>query len=437
MTTIIRNLSDLRFLKDALRVAEDPPDPQLVEAAPSSSAEYDHHSDAEPAPEDDSADIAELEGLLNKHGFWLGYSPLKGWALLDRKHREYSEGNRPFILLGDGSIDRLSREEFSCEPKGPWRLCYWKKIDSSNRRTAGLLSDLLPEIRRYAEQSELAAQRKAKLVADRNEDYASRIGEPLFDEALYSDCGPEFQEKWAAARKAHYAEKLPHRAEWLRSWAKKISAGMLGLEPTWSQGVAAEQHLSNNGINHLWHFTDVRNLASICRAGGLYSWVGLGAMGIRDAYMVSDDLSRDCDARLGRARFVRLSFIPNSWFFHRVLWHRQLVWLRFSLKALTLGEVAYSKGNAASGFVSLQDDLPSMGIDWNTVTSFAPPHAADKGPTLYRTLYRDKVPDPILFDQISKAWNSEVLIKHYLPLDFCTGVFDCRTGEALNIPASS
>lgn len=437
MTTIIRDLSDLHLLKEALRVAEDRPDPQLLEAVPSISEECDHHPDPELAPEDDAADIAELEGLLKKHGLWLGYSPLKGWALLDRKHREYSEWNRPFILLGDGSIDRLSREEFGCEPKGPWQLSYWKKIDGSSRRKAGLVSDLLPEIRRYAEQSELAARRKEKLVADRNEDHASRIGEPRFDEALYSACGLEFYEKWAAARIAHYAEALPRRAEWLQSWAKKISAGTLGPEPTWSRGIAAEQHLSSNGISDLWHFTDVRNLAPICRAGGLYSWAGIGAMGIRDAFMVADDFSRSCDARLGRERYVRLSFIPNSWFFHRVRWHQQSVWLRFSLKALTLGEVAYSRGNAASGFVSLQDDLPSMGIDWNTVTSFAPPHTADKGPTYYPRLYQDQVGDPMLFRQISNAWNSEVLIKHYLPLDFCTGVFDCRTGEALNISTPS
>lgn len=437
MTTIIRNLSDLHLLKDALRVAEDQSDPLLLEAVPHPSEVFDHRSEAEPAPEDDPAVIAELEDLLKKHGFWLGFSPLKGWALLDRKHREYSEWNRPFLLLGDGSIDRLSREEFGCEPKGPWRLSYWKKIDGANRHLAGLVSNLLPEIRRYAEQSELAARQKAKLVADRSDDYASRIGEPFFDEALYSACGLDFYENWSALRRAHYAEALPRRVEWLRSRAKKISAGESGPEPTWSRGMAAERYLSDNGINYLWHFTDVRNLAPICRAAGLYSWAGLAAIGINDAYMVANDFSRNCDARLGRERYVRLSFIPNSWFFHRVRWNHQAVWLRFSLKALTLGEVAYSRGNAASGFVSLQHDLLSMGIDWNTVTSFAPHHPADKGPTRYPTLYQDQVGDPLLFHQISNSWNSEVLIKHYLPLDFCTGIFDCRTGESLNIPTSS
>lgn len=391
---------------------------------------------SEPLVEDPVA-LAELEGLLRKYGFWLGFSPIKGWVLLDRKHREYSDWNRPFIVLGDGSIDRLSREEFSCEPKGPWQLNYWKKIDDASRRAAGLASELLPAIRRYIEHVELAAKRRSKLVADRNEDYATRIGEPPFDESLYAAYGTEFYQKWAATRVAHYAEMLPRRVEWLQLWAKKINAGASGVEPTWSRGMVAEHHLSDNGVSHLWHFTDVRNLKLILRAGGLYSWAGLDALGIKDAYMLANDYSRSCDARLGRERYVRLSFIPNSWFFHRVNWRQQTVWLRFSLKALTLGEIAYSRGNAASGFVALEDDLPLMGIDWKMVSSFSAPYSSDKGPTYYPTLFRDQVDDPLLFHQISSAWNSEVLIKHYLPLDFCTGIFDCRTGQPLDIHASS
>lgn len=436
MTTKIRSLSDLHLLKEALRVADERSDSKVLEDADTTPEVFDNLSDEthEP-PEEDPADIAELEGLLKKYDFWLGYSPLKGWALLDRKHREYSDWSRPFILLGDGSIDRLSRAEFSSEPKGPWRLDYWKKLEGATRRAAGLASDLLPEIRRYVEEAEQVAKHKAKIVADRNEDYATRIGEPPLDEALYSACGLDFHEKWTAARKAHYADALPRRTEWLRTQAKKINAGTSGPEPAWSRGIAAERHLSENGINHLWHFTDLRNLALICRAGGLYSWAGLDALGISDAYMLADDFSRNCDARLGRERYVRLSFIPNSWFFHRVRWRQQAVWLRFSMKALTLGEVSYSRGNAASGFVALQDDLRLMAVDWNMVTSFSAPHSSDRGPTYYPRLYQDQVGDPMLFRQISNAWNSEVLIKHYLPLDFCTGVFDCRTGEILNISA--
>jgi hypothetical protein len=327
----------------------------------------------------------------------------------------------------------LSREEFSKEPHGPWALEYWKRIDRTTRLESGPVTALLPEIRLYCAKATQAAQFKAKLIADRNEDFSTHIDEPPFDEELYSTSGLEFQKEWARVRREHYARALPIRVAWLRGWAKKISDGVTGLEPTWSQGTAAGCHLSDHGITHLWHFTDIRNLAVIRREGGLYSWAGLVALGIRDAHMMADSFSRMCDARLRREQYVRLSFIPNSWFFQRVRYSGQSVWLRFSLKALVLGEVAYSLGNAASGFVALQGNLPAMGINWDMATPFAAPCSDERGPTQYPRLYQEQVGDPILFRQISNAWNSEVLIKHFLPLDFCNGVFDSRTGEPIRV----
>lgn len=434
MTTTIRSLADLHLLRNALRIAEEASDSDQPVNSPMAAEAY--RAPVEPPlaiPDDDPADLAELEHLLKQHDLWLGYSPIKGWALLDRKHPEYTSWMRPFVLLGNGNLDRLSREEFSKEPQGPWALEYWKRIDRATRQESGPVTALLPEIRRYSEKVAQAALHKAKLDADRDEDFATRIADPYFDYALYFSSGLAFHEQWAAAKREHYARALPVRVAWLREWAKKISDGVTGLEPTWSQGTAAAGHLSDHGITHLWHFTDIRNLAVIRREGGLYSWAGLGALGIRDAHMMANDYSRSCDTRLGREQYVRLSFIPNSWFFQRVRWSRQSVWLRFSLKALTLGEVAYSLGNAASGFVPLQGNLPAMGVNWDMVIPFAATCSDDRGPTQYPRLYEDQVGDHALFRQISNAWNSEVLIKHFLPLEFCNGVFDSRTGEPIRI----
>ena len=111
----------------------------------------------------------------------------------------------------------------------------------------------------------------------------------------------------------------------------------------------------------------------------------------------------------------------------------QSVWMRFSLRTLTLGEIAYSFGNAASEFVSLRDDIRSMGIDWNMVNPFSAQCSDDTGPTWYPTLYENQVGDPVLFRQISNAWNSEILIKHFLPFEFCDGIFDSRTGAPVRI----
>lgn len=427
MTTFIRNLSDLHLIKAALRAAEEAGNPD-AHATISSTVEN-LESQFAPCSATTDADLndqVELDRLLAQHDFWLGFSPIKGWALLDRKHPEYSAWNRPFLLLGNENVDRLSSVEFRLEPNGPWRLDYWKHVAEKTRQEA---ATLVPNILRYIQKAEQAAQRKAGLAADQNEDIVTQIGEPPFNEALYSNSRLEFREKWDAARREYYANALPVRAEWLRRWAKKMIDGAIGLEPAWSRGTAAAQHLSNSGISHLWHFTDIRNLATIRRVGGLYSWEGLDALGIEDVSMMADNVSRSCDARLGRGQYVRLSFIPNSWFFQRTRGSRRAVWLRFSVKALTLGEVAYSLGNAASGFVRIQSDLQLTEIDWNMVTPFSGQCSNEIGPTQYPKLYPEQVANPELFRQIKDAWNSEILIKHFLPIEFCNGAFDSRNGK--------
>jgi hypothetical protein len=241
------------------------------------------------------------------------------------------------------------------------------------------------------------------------EDLATRIHNPLFN----------------------YADALPARIRWLNKCSERIKSGENGLEPAWSRGKAVSDYLSDQGIDHLWHFTDIRNLESIHRERGLLSWAGVSARGITNAYMVANDISRSCDKRLGREHFVRLSFIPNSWFFHRVRREIQLVWMRFSMQALSLGEVFYSFGNAASDHVSLQDDLCSMDLNWQVIRSFAGFHTDKKGPTQYPFRYMNQEEDPMIFKNESDSWNSEVLIKHFLPIDFCTGIFDCNTGKRL------
>ena len=409
--------------------------------------------------QDDLSELAEIEDLLRRHDdLWLGFSPVKGWVLLDLKHPEYNDWNRPFILLRDGSIDRLSREEFGNEPKGPWSLHFWKLLDNATKTLAGSVVVLLPAIRNYIQEAEQAAQLRAKelerleelrikeseLVAqliakhtiDRNEDLATRIDESRFSADIYSSAGLEIQDKWATAKREHYAAALPPRVRWLSCWAKRIQEGVSGLEPAWGRGVAAADHLDKNGIHYLWHFTDIRNLENIHHQGGLLSFAGLSPFGVC-AHLVANDYSRSCDLRLGRECYVRLSFIPNSWFFHRVFYKQShqsgLVWLRFSLQSLALGEVTYSLGNAASSFVRLQNDLPYAGINWEGVRPFSGAHADNKGPTIYPSLYLDQVGDLVLFQQLCKMWNSEILIKHFLPLEFCSGAFDCHTGKIILI----
>ena len=272
---------------------------------------------------------------------------------------------------------------------------------------------------------------EALASAERTEDLATRIDNPPFSPDIHFASSLEFQENYQAVKRAHYAGALPSRIRWLNKWSERIKSGAAGLEPAWSRGKEVSDYLRDQGIDHLWHLTDIRNLEGIHRERGLLSWAGVSARGIANAYMVADDISRSCDERLGREHFVRLSFIPNSWFFHRVRGQTRLVWMRFSMQALSLGEVFYSFGNAASGYVSLQDDLRSIGVNWETVKSFTGFHTDDKGPTRYPSRYMNQEEDPTMFKNERDSWNSEVLIKHFLPVNFCTGIFDSDTGERL------
>ena len=71
-----------------------------------------------PSSIDDPNSAAEMEALLDRRKFWLGYSPLKGWVILDRLRRD-SGWRRTFTLLRDRTFEWQSAEEFRNEPEGP------------------------------------------------------------------------------------------------------------------------------------------------------------------------------------------------------------------------------------------------------------------------------------------------------------------------------
>ena len=69
--------------------------------------------------------------------------------------------------------------------------------------------------------------------------------------------------------------------------------------------------LADRGIVCLWHFTDVANLDSIRKNGGLYSWYACQKRGIRIARPGGDDVSWRSDFHRRLEDYVRLSFNPN------------------------------------------------------------------------------------------------------------------------------
>lgn len=69
-----------------------------------------------------------------------------------------------------------------------------------------------------------------------------------------------------------------------------------------------EEVLKKHRIEHLYHFTDIRNLDSIREHGGLYSWWRCKGRGIRVSAPGSDERSREKDREKGLQDYVRLSF---------------------------------------------------------------------------------------------------------------------------------
>ena len=290
------------------------------------------------------------------------------------------------------------------------------------------------ETERLAAERE-AAVRAARVKAESEEKWASehrrdvetRVASFMGYMVDVSPCASalEYVEKHEAARLQHYRKWLPPRIEWLKSWAPKISQGEIGLEPIWSEGQAAAAYLQAKGIAHLWHFTDIRNLAHIFEAGGLLSYLALVVENVH-VLLSSNGESIRRDRSLNRQDSVRLSFVPNSFFFQRANRNACLVWLRFSLRALSLGEVLYSRGNAASEFSQLYLSPDALGLDWGLLKSFGGCRTENGPPLLYPTRYASEWDEPegVRLEKITL--NSEILVKHFLPLDFCTGIFDVK-----------
>lgn len=77
-----------------------------------------------------------------------------------------------------------------------------------------------------------------------------------------------------------------------------------------------KRHLTTNGVRYFYHFTDKRNLESIRKIGGLYSWQYCEDHNIEIARPGGDSTSRSLDRRHGLQDYVRVSFCtdhPMKW----------------------------------------------------------------------------------------------------------------------------
>lgn len=111
--------------------------------------------------------------------------------------------------------------------------------------------------------------------------------------------------------------------------------------------------LKENGICYLYHFTDRRNIESIKKHGGLYSWDYCGKHNITIPYAGGNSSSRNYDARYGLQDYVRLSFCDD----HPMMWRLKqqgydLVLLKIKIDAAVLRDTLFSDMNATDSMHS-------------------------------------------------------------------------------------
>lgn len=121
------------------------------------------------------------------------------------------------------------------------------------------------------------------------------------------------------------------------------------------------QHLRNNGITCLYHFTSRRNLESIKRQGGLYSWWYMDQHGITIPCPGGNEFSRSLDRYNGLQDYVRLSLCPEHPMAYRLKQSGEdIVVLRISLDVVEIKETLFSDMNATDSCHHHGDSLEDL-----------------------------------------------------------------------------
>ncbi len=108
------------------------------------------------------------------------------------------------------------------------------------------------------------------------------------------------------------------------------------------------QVLVNNDISRLYHFTDKRNIPSIKRLGGLFSWHYCNNNNIHIPCQGGDNDSRELDKKYGLQDYVRLSFCDDHPMAYRLRKSgSDIVILHIKIDVALLKETLFSDINAA------------------------------------------------------------------------------------------
>ena len=207
----------------------------------------------------------------------------------------------------------------------------------------------------------------------------------------------ERKEREEAARKAREEEERRKREEARRREQAERDRIYRVTHNLKTNHIAIRNHLSANNIHCLYHFTDRRNLDSIRRNGGLYSWQYCDAHNIEIPYAGGDSTSRSLDCRYDLEDYVRLSFCDDHPMTYRLSQNGyDLVLLKITVDVAELETTLFSDMNATDNNCRYGSTLADL-------------QRVDLNATQQHYLRNT--------DPLFKKHQAEVLVKTFIPID--------------------
>ena len=162
--------------------------------------------------------------------------------------------------------------------------------------------------------------------------------------------------------------------------------------------------LRNKNIRYLYHFTSIKNIPSIKKNNGLFSWDYMERHGISIPVAGGDSMSRDLDLRYNLQDYVRLSFCSDHPMAYRLKKEgERIVLLLIDIRAAAFSGTQYSDMNAADSRHHHGPNLSDLErVDFNAVK---------------RTYVSSSDPD-------FKTHQAEVMVKTYIPSEYILNLDD-------------
>ena len=214
----------------------------------------------------------------------------------------------------------------------------------------------------------------------------------------------EYQRKLREQERARVREEERRQKEKERlkkeQLAKKDVKPLPKVSSYWKEINAA---LKKHNITNLYHFTSRKNLNSIIKNKGMYSWSHCEKNGIKIKEPGGSELSRRLDSNKGLEDYVRLSFTRNHpMMFVPPLRNRDNVVLEIDPEVLFWQSTLYANRNAASN-----DVMVGNGIEYFK--------------NIDLSLFRH--PNHFGIEQNKrKYYQAEILVKNHLPIEYIKNI---------------